>query len=161
MRYISTFVFLSLAYAFLVMVTLAEAFAPIQEPRCLAGGVTERSKIVRRFLKDAVPPVFSPTDSAEEAFLCRDPGVGFHSVRCFRVRFLFPSLASLRVFREMFRVRMPDKRRSACQSIIGSAVVNLKRAALMLGQPSLLEERHGYPIKTNGLGTSRVSGWPA
>ena len=78
MRYISTFVFLSLAYAFLV-VHLAEAFAPIQEPRCLAGGVTERSKIVRRFLKDAVPPVFSTHRFRPgTCFLCREPGVRFH-----------------------------------------------------------------------------------
>jgi len=39
-------------------VLLFAAVAPIQEPRCLAGDVTERSKIVRRLLKDAVPPVF-------------------------------------------------------------------------------------------------------
>src|SRR5712691_777175 len=37
-------------------VLLFAAVAPIQEPRCLAGDVTERSKIVRRLLKDAVPP---------------------------------------------------------------------------------------------------------
>src|SRR2546425_9935767 len=43
---------------------LFAAVAPIQEPRCLAGDVTERSKIVRRLLKDAVPPgVSDPTDS--------------------------------------------------------------------------------------------------
>ena len=40
-------------------VLLFAAVAPIQEPRCLAGDVTERSKIVRRFRKGAVPPVFS------------------------------------------------------------------------------------------------------
>src|SRR3989441_8935973 len=44
-------------------VLLFAAAAPIQDPRCLAGDVTERSKIVRRLLKDAVPPgVSAPTD---------------------------------------------------------------------------------------------------
>jgi hypothetical protein len=31
--------------------------SPVQEPRCLAGAVTERSKIFRRFLKGDVPYV--------------------------------------------------------------------------------------------------------
>ena len=127
MRYISTFVFLSLAYAFLV-VHLAEAFAPIQEPRCLAGGVTERSKIVRRFLKDAVPPVLSTHRFRRgTCLLCREPGVRFQKhplLSCSVSVPFFPSLASLRVFKEMFRARMPYKRRSVSKSIIGSAVLS-------------------------------------
>ena len=46
---------------------LFDAVAPIQEPQCLAGDVSEPSKVVRRFpigRRDLLS--FLPTDSAEE-----------------------------------------------------------------------------------------------